>query len=85
MKTNAKPLIFINTPVNPATDLKFFITEVNRPARIIIIHCPNANKKNIAIDTVTFADNDANAMIVANIGEEHGVAAKANTIPTKSG
>lgn len=72
-------------PVNPATDFIFFNAEVNNPAMIIITHCPNANKKNKAIDVPILADNEANAIMLARIGEEQGVEASANTIPISTG
>ena len=66
-------------------DFKFLSAEANKPQIITIIHCPKANKNNNATENTIFADSDAIAIIVANIGEEHGVVAKAKAIPINAG
>ena len=56
-----------------------------KPASINIIPCPRENKNSIIIECVILAEIDANAIILANIGVEHGVPISAKAPPSKIG
>ena len=58
---------------------------MRNPARINITPWPRANKNSINMACGKLAESDANAIIPANIGVEHGVPASANTQPKISG
>ena len=75
---NTTPLNFINISEKCDIALRFLIADVNNPQITTIIHCPNANKNNKAIENIIFADNDAIAIIVSEqTGQvtyvEHGI------------
>lgn len=63
----------------------FLRLEVNKPAKMRIIPCPNANKNNIKIAKEIFLPIAAKAIIPAKIGVEHGVPARANVTPKSTG
>ena len=58
-----------------------FRIDVNTPAKTITKPCPSANKNSINPASGMFALSEANPIIPANIGVEHGVDASANTAP----
>lgn len=49
------------------------------------MHWPRANANKSNIENKMFFDTVASAIILTNKGDEQGLAAKANTIPTKNG
>ena len=65
--------------------LKPFKNEVNTPAKITIIPCPNEKQRSIKPAKKIFFVNVAKLIIPAKIGVEQGLAAKANKIPIKKG
>lgn len=79
------PLIFVRISVYRAKEDKFLSTDVNNPAKRIIIPCPTENKKSINAAYTMFALIEATAIIPARIGVEQGVEAKANINPSKKG
>ena len=49
------------------------------------MHCPSANANKRAIENIILVDIVATAIILANMGDEHGLDAKAKNAPTKNG
>ena len=68
-----------------ASELRCFNADVNKAKTIIITHCPIAKKNNNARENNILSDIVATAIILAKIGEEQGLAAKAKKVPTKNG
>lgn len=64
---------------------EFFNTDVNSPAIIIITHCPSAKLNNNKIEKMMFVDIVAIVIMLARIGVEQGLDAKAKIVPTKKG
>ena len=62
-----------------------FNVEVNRANTIIIKHCPSAKEKSNAIEKIMLVDIVATAIMLANIGDEQGLDAKAKNVPIKNG
>lgn len=58
---------------------------MNKAKNITIKHCPKAKKNNNEIENNIFEDIVATAIILASIGEEQGLDAKAKNVPTKNG
>lgn len=79
------PLAFSKTCVYFANALVFFRVDVNNAKNIIIIHCPNAKENNSEIEKSILPDIVAIAIMLASIGEEQGLEAKAKNAPTKNG
>ena len=71
--TKSHPLKYVKYSVKHAMRFKFFIPEVNKPAKINITPWPNANKNNINIAAKGLFPIAANAIIPARKGVEHGV------------
>ncbi len=59
--------------------------EANKAIKIIITHCPIAKKNNNKIENNTLLETVETAIIVANNGDEQGLAANANKQPTING
>lgn len=51
----------------------------------MIIHCPIAKENNNAIENKIFVETAATAIILAKIGDEQGLEAKAKNTPTRNG
>ncbi len=85
VKIKIIPLNFINIFVYFASAPIFLIVEVNSAKNIIIMHCPSAKQNNSESENKKFDDIAAKASILASMGDEHGLEAKANTAPTKNG
>ena len=79
------PLIFISLVVYFANVFICFNVEVNSAKTITIMHCPRAKKNSRAIENSTFVEIVAIAIMLANIGEEQGLAASAKKAPTRNG
>ncbi len=62
-----------------------FKPDVNKANIIIITHCPRAKQNNSAIENTILFEIVAKAIILASMGEEHGLAARANSAPIKNG
>lgn len=58
---------------------------VSIPAIMNIVPCPIEKDNNITVDTKMLLDTEANPIIPARIGVEHGEPANANTIPNIMG
>ena len=79
------PLACISFDVYFASVFICFNVDVNRAKTITIMHCPSAKKNNSAIEKSMFVEIVAIAIMLANIGEEQGLAARAKKAPTKNG
>ena len=64
---------------------KCFNVDVNIAIRMIIMHCPSAKANKSPIENIMLLDTVASAIILASSGDEHGLAARAKTAPTKNG
>lgn len=58
---------------------------MNIAKNITITHCPIANENKSAIENKIFVKTVATAIILAKIGEEQGLDARAKNVPTKNG
>ena len=65
--------------------LRCFNADVNKAKKIIITHCPRANKNNSITERIILLEIAAKAIILASRGEEHGLAASENNAPIKKG
>lgn len=79
------PLALISTLVYLASEFICLSLEVNSAKKITIRHCPNAKKNSNAMAKSKFEEIVAIAIILANIGDEQGLAARAKNVPTKKG
>lgn len=59
--------------------------DVNSANIITIKHCPIAKQNSNPIENKILLDIVANAIMLANIGDEQGLEAKAKNVPTKKG
>lgn len=83
--TNSIPHIFIKNSEYFAIFPIFFIDCANIANNITITHCPIAKLNNNEIENNILDETAANAIILAKIGEAHGLDANANTAPIKNG
>jgi len=82
---NRTPLIFIRISEYFANELLFFSVDVNSAKNIIIMHWPNAKKNNKATEKSILFDIVAIAIMLAKIGDEQGLDAKAKNVPIING
>lgn len=79
------PLIFIRISEYLANLPVFFSVDVNSAKTIIIMHCPSAKENNNEIEKIILVDIVATAIMLANIGDEQGLDARAKKVPIKNG
>lgn len=79
------PLIFIRTSEYLANIFACFSVDVKSANITIIMHWPRANENNSEIENNILLEIVATAIMLASIGEEHGLDASAKNVPTKNG
>ena len=79
------PEILINNSEYFARICVCFRIEVNSAERIITTHCPIAKQNSKAIENIILFDIVANAIMLASIGEEQGLDARAKNTPIING